>query len=241
MNRVNSPDAVAVIPAHNEAARLRRCVRSVLAAAAEVPGQVVTVVVLDACTDGSAQIVRRFGSTVHALSIDARNVGAARAAGFAYARDMLAANVAGRCWYATTDADSCVDSDWLVRQMAAGADMVLGVVRIGNWRHIPTSVARRYMRRYRFRPDEDSPAHGHIHGANMGFSAEAYWEVGGFAALSSGEDVDLVDGFTRRGYRVRYDSALSVVTSARPDGRAPNGFAAHLRSMLHRSTAEEPA
>jgi hypothetical protein len=38
-------------------------------------------------------------------------------------------------------------------------------------------------------------SHHHIHGANMGFQSQHYWRVGGFAALASGEDVDLVDRF----------------------------------------------
>ena len=91
----------------------------------------------------------RFGPGVRVLSIDAHNVGAARAAGFNRARTVWPdANVA-RTWYATTDADSRVDPDWLVRQMVAEADMVLGVVRVGNWRHVPSSVAGRYLHRYR--------------------------------------------------------------------------------------------
>jgi len=233
--------AVVVIPAHNEATRLRRCLRAVQSAAAAVPVPVQAVVVLDACTDASADVAGRFGPAVHVRSIDARNVGAARAAGFEHARTLWPDADAARIWYATTDADSCVDSDWFVRQMAAGADMVLGVVRVANWRQVPASVSRRYLHRYRSNPESDGVGHDHIHGANMGFAGEAYWETGGFAALPSGEDVDLVSRFKRHGYRVRHDSDLSVVTSARRDGRAPNGFAAHLRSMLHRINAEEPA
>ena len=85
----------------------------------------------------------------------------------------------------------------------------------------------------------------------MGFLAEKYWEVGGFAALPSGEDVDLVRRFEQSGLHIRRDASLSVVTSARHDGRAPNGFAApridrsgipaarglrNLMANLHRST-----
>jgi alkylation response protein AidB-like acyl-CoA dehydrogenase len=68
----------------------------------------------------------------------------------------------------------------------------------------------------------------------MGFAAGKYWETGGFAPLASGEDVDLVRRFEQGGYLIRRDISLSVVTSARHEGRAPNGFATHFRSMLHR-------
>jgi len=233
--------AVVVIPAHNEATRLPRCLTAVLAAATAMPGRVLTVVVLDACTDRSAAVADRFGPGVQVLSIDAHNVGAARAAGFNRARTVWPdANVA-HTWYATTDADSRVDPDWLVRQMVADADMVLGVVRVANWRHVPSSVAGRYLHRYRSKFGSDGEGHNHVHGANMGFAAEKYWEVGGFAALPSGEDVDLVRRFEQRSFHIRRDARLSVVTSARHDGRAPNGFAAHVRSKLHRRGAEDLA
>jgi glycosyltransferase involved in cell wall biosynthesis len=74
-------------------------------------------------------VAEGFGPGVQALSIDAHNVGAARAAGFNRARTVWPDANLARTWYATTDADSRVDPDWLVRQMVADADMVLGVVR----------------------------------------------------------------------------------------------------------------
>jgi glycosyltransferase involved in cell wall biosynthesis len=223
VTRAGFDRAVVVIPAHNEATRLPRCLTAVLAAATAMPGRVLTVVVLDACTDRSTDVADRFGPAVQVLSIDAHNVGAARAAGFNRARTVRPdANVA-RTWYATTDADSRVDPDWLVRQMVADVDMVLGVVRVAYWRHVPSSVAGRY--RYRSKSASDE-GHNHVHGANMGSVAETYWEVGGFAALPSSKDVDLVRRFEQRSYHIRRDANLSVVTSARYDGRAPNGFAA---------------
>ena len=215
-----------VIPAHNEAALLPRCLRATLTAAACLPVRVLTVVVLDACDDGSAALAGRFGPDVHFVRIDARSVGAARAAGFCYARSICGRDDA-RTWYATTDADSRVDPDWLLRQTAADADMVLGVVRVPEWRHHPTAVARHCLLKYQ----SDGPDHHHIHGANLGCRADVYWRVGGFAALPSGEDVDLVKRFESAGYFIRRDAQLSVATSDRRHGRAPGGFAAHLRAV----------
>lgn len=232
--------AVVVIPAHNEATGLPKCLKSVLTATQRVPGGVQTIVVLDACSDASAQVVRSFGPAVQALPVDARNVGAARAAGFDHAQTIWAESATTRTWYATTDADSCVDPDWLTRQMTADADMVLGVVRISNWRNVPAATARRYLHRYRSKTRADG-GHNHIHGANMGFSAEKYWQIGGFAPLATGEDVDLVRRFEEGGYQILRDSGLSVVTSARAVGKAPNGFAANLTSMLRRRGAEDRA
>jgi glycosyltransferase involved in cell wall biosynthesis len=232
--------AAVVIPAHNEAANLPKSLTAVATAAACSSMPVLTVVVLDACDDASIDLACRLGSDVHFIEVDARNVGASRAAGFSYARTSCGMECTdeSRIWYATTDADSRVDPDWLIRQNAAGADMVLGVVRIGTWRHLPAAAVRRYLNAYRVKRRPDG--HGHVHGANMGFQAEAYWRVGGFADVPSGEDVDLVRRFEEQDFVIDRDERLSVTTSARQKGKAPKGFAAHLR-RIPRTADREPA
>jgi glycosyltransferase involved in cell wall biosynthesis len=185
-----------------------------------------TVVVLDACDDGSEGLAEQFGPDVHFVSIDARNVGTARAAGFEYARSVCDSVEPERTWFATTDADSVANCEWLARMTAADADMVLGTVRIPVWR-LPVEVARRYLLAY----NSKGPGHNHIHGANMGFRADAYWRVGGFKALATGEDVDLVQRFESADLRIHRDVGLSVTTSVRQVGRAPGGFAHHLREL----------
>ena len=232
-------DGVAVvIPAHNERARLPACLRAVLTAALCVPIPVTIVVVLDASDDDSEQLAGRYGPDVHFVRVEAHNVGAARAAGFGYARSLFGDD--DECWYATTDADSRVDPGWLVHQLGLGVDMVLGVVRVADWRHHSADVADRYVQAYEAGPRHQDGHHEHIHGANMGFSARAYWRVGGFRTLPSGEDVDLVERFEAAGYCIHRDTELSVTTSARTQARAPHGFAHHLR-QLGRSAAGDCA
>ena len=210
-----------------------------LTAALCAPIPVTIVVVLDASDDGSAELAGQYGPDVHFVRVDARNVGAARAVGFGYARSLFGDD--DECWYATTDADSRVDPGWLVHQLELGADMVLGVVRVDRLapplsrRRRPLSAGLRRARRA-----GQGRRHEHVHGANMGFSARAYWRVGGFRALSSGEDVDLVERFEAAGYRIHRDTELSVITSARTQARAPHGFAHHLR-QLERSAAGDCA
>lgn len=232
--------AVVVIPAHNEAKRLPHSLKAVVTAAACLPIPVLTVVVLDACDDESQRLAGSFGSDVHFVEVDVRNVGAARAVGFDYAQKQCAEQLTedSRIWYATTDADSRVDADWLVRQCESGCDMLLGVVRIANWRRVSAAAAVAYLRAYRAK--RRGRDHGHVHGANMGFRADAYRRVGGFSALPTGEDVDLVQRFEQAGYHIDRDDRLSVVTSARQVGRAPRGFAKHLWSMGNR-VDREPA
>ena len=228
--------AVVVIPAHNEVSHLPSCLKAMVTAAACAPFPVKIVIVLDACDDDSRGLAGQFGDDVQFVEVNVRNVGAARRAGFDYARELCATD--SRTWYATSDADTRVDADWLVRQTNSAADVVLGVVRIVNWRRFSATAARRYLSAYRSKFHRDG--HDHVHGANMGFSAEAYWEVGGFATLASDEDVDLVRRFEAAGYRIARDRQLSVVTSARPVGRAPRGFAKQLRTIAPRARRGTP-
>jgi glycosyltransferase involved in cell wall biosynthesis len=223
---------VVVVPAHNELEHLPRSLKALTTAALCMPVPVITVVVLDACDDGSERLAGRFGAHVHFVSVDAGCVGAARAAGFEYAREHCPAAIE-RTWYATTDADSVVNAQWLPRMTSADADMVLGVVRVPLWRHFPAEVARRYLRAYHSK----DRSHNHIHGANMGFRAAAYWRVGGFRALPTGEDVELVERFQAAGMRIHRDAKLVVATSDRRDGHAPRGFAQHLRDLTRRTGA----
>jgi glycosyltransferase involved in cell wall biosynthesis len=230
--------AAVVVPAHNERADLSACLRAIVSAARCVPRPVTVVVVLDSSDDDSIELAGRFGPDVHFVSLEAHNVGAARAVGFAYAHSLFGYNAA--CWYATTDADSRVDPDWLVHQLGLDADMVLGVVRVDDWRDRSPDVANRYMQAYAAGAMQQNGHHEHIHGANMGFSARAYWRVGGFRALSCGEDVDLVARFEAAGYCIHRDAELSVITSARVQARAPYGFA-HRLNQLEESSAEDCA
>ena len=227
--------AAVVIPAHDERDNLSRCLNAVLAAASVLAVPTRIVVVLDTCTDGSGELRKLYGSEVSFIEVDARNVGASRAAGFEHARD--SAVPGGATWYATTDADSRVDDDWLARQVDADADMVLGVVRVSNWRHVSAATVNRYLTAYRAKSRRKGSAHGHVHGANMGFSADAYWASGGFADLASGEDVDLVRRFESAGRRIHRDADLVIETSARSQGRAPRGFASYLRTMSRSGAA----
>jgi glycosyltransferase involved in cell wall biosynthesis len=224
--------AVVVIPAHDERDNLPRSLNAVLAAASALGLPVHVVAVLDSCTDGSADLAELYGSDVVFIDVDVKNVGAARAAGFAHARTLYGeAPDESRMWYATTDGDSRVGGDWLLRQVDADVDMVLGVVHVTNWRHVSAAAVNRYLTAYRAKTRQRGAGHGHVHGANMGFRADAYWDEGGFAGLESGEDVELVRRFERSGRRIRRDARLSVETSARSEGRAPRGFAAYLRSV----------
>ena len=78
----------------------------------------------------------------------------------------------------------------------------------------------------------DAEGHPHVHGANLGVSAEAYGRVGGFRALALHEDVQLVASLVDAGWRVARTARARMVTSARSDNRvAGGGFAAYLAAL----------
>lgn len=210
-----------VIPAHDEAALIGACLGAALEAARHpaLRGELVEiVVVLDDCSDGTADAVSCHA--VESLPIRARNVGAARAAG---ARWLLQR---GARWLAFTDADSRVSSDWLVQQLRQNAEVVCGTVVVDDWsdhEDMALHLQRHFRSTY-----SDSDGHRHIHGANLGVSAAAYQSVGGFAPLASSEDVALVEALQKTDVRIAWSAAPRVVTSARRVARAPAGFAAAL-------------
>jgi len=217
------------IPAHNEAALLARCLRAAGTAAARYRAKsgeaVKIVVVLDACSDGSDAICAGFD--VDTLAIGARNVGIARAHG---AAQLLQA---GARWLAFTDADSMVAPDWLVEQLALGADAVCGPIDVDDWGAHPPHARDAFSSRY-----VAADGHRHVHGANLGVSAAAYRRAGGFAPLECAEDVALVCALLAAGARVAWSARPRVVTSGRRIARVRGGFADTLARIGKRLRAQ---
>lgn len=220
MRRRGFDQVVVVVPAHDEQELLPSCLAALRFAAERVALPVRIVVVLDACTDGSEDVL---GAGVQRVVVQHRCVGAARAAGFD------AAPLTRRSWLATTDADTVVTPTWLVDQLRrsrAGADVVLGTVQVRDWGRHPAELRWRYEADY-----TQADGHRHVHGANLGISGLAYRRIGGFAPLPAHEDVDLVRRALLAGLTLDWTAEVVVHTSSRTDGRAPGGFAAHLHDL----------
>ncbi len=180
--------------------------------------------VLDACTDDSG------ACAPDALEVQARNVGVARAAGFAEVLRREAGRPAGQLWLATTDADSTVPADWLAEQLRlarSGAEVVAGTVRVGDWSEQPAAARHRFGSTYG-RPRRGHP---HVHGANLGLSAAAYVDAGGIPPLALAEDQGLVDLLRARARRLVATGRIPVTTSGRRESRTIGGFADHLRGL----------
>jgi glycosyltransferase involved in cell wall biosynthesis len=213
-----------IIPAHNEEALIGQCLRSVIRASLHpaLAGEEVRIfVVTDSCTDGTAAIARALN--VQVLSVEQRNVGAARATGAAVALSQQAR------WLSFTDADTSVADDWLVQQLRCRADAVCGVISVDDWTGHSDAVRENFVVTY-----QDADGHRHIHGANLGVTADAYRLAGGFQPYVSNEDVALVDALIVAGATIAWSAEPRVVTSARVDSRAPGGFGAALRAAACR-------
>ena len=214
-----------IIPVHNEEQLLGDCLRAVLRAAryVEADGEAVRIVaVLDACDDASANIAAQL--EVETLSIGAQCVGLARAQGAAF---LLAA---GARWLAFTDADTLVSEDWLIAQLRLNADVVCGTIAVTDWGQYGEPMRLHFERTY-----TDADGHRHVHGANLGVSAQAYRRAGGFASLALSEDVALVDALIASGAHVAWSAAPRVITSARTDFKAAGGFGATLAAVAGNS------
>jgi len=222
-----------VIPAHNEQDLLPSCLTAVRRSASQLDVPVHLVVAADACTDRTAAIARGHGADV--VEVGARCVGAARRAGV---RQLLQATRhldPSAVWIATTDADTRVPPWWLRRQISyasQGWEGVLGTVTVDNWADHPSRVQRLFAQRYR----AWQAHHPHVHGANLGFAADAYLTVGGFRPLPTAEDHALVDDLVAAGIPLLRTTGIPVVPSARSRARAPGGFSWLLATL---AAAEE--
>ena len=223
-----------VIPAHDEECLIGPCLAAALRAAAapELLGEPVeTIVVLDQCTDRTAIECQKRG--VRTLSVEARNVGMARAAG----ADALLAR--GARWLAFTDADSEVGAQWLVEQLGLCADAVCGSISVTDWK--PHGEHADLLHRHFLETYRDCDGHRHVHGANLGVSAQAYRRAGGFQPMTCSEDEALVNALQATGARIAWSAKPRVTTSARRHARAPGGFADALVAAVARQLAGGPA
>jgi len=223
-----------VVPAHNEEAYLQRCLAALHTAASHpaLDGEPVLIhIVLDNCDDGSEDVLKRWqlrhASDLVPLTysqIDKRKVGAARASG----ADRLVR--LGVRWLAFTDADTEVSPAWLVEQLALDVDVVCGSVAVDDWS--PHAGHADLLRTHFSEHYTDRDGHRHIHGANLGVSAAAYLEAGGFESVPCHEDVYLVAALERIGARFAWSAAPRVVTSARTNARARGGFGDYMLAVV---------
>ncbi len=220
---------VVVIPARNEEMLLPGCLESVRDAAGRTEVPVGVVVVLDDCTDRTADICHRFG--VESIHVYAGCVGIARAAGVTAA--LARCSSPETTWLANTDADTVVSESWLRTQIALGddgADAVLGVVGLSA--DAPSELRAAHDSHYA-RRRRGNGTHTHVHGANLGVRASAYLACGGFPPLTAHEDRELVLRMQAiGGWTIVRSDQVTVTTSARTESRCGAGFGADIARLV---------
>jgi glycosyltransferase involved in cell wall biosynthesis len=231
--------AVVVVPARDEQDTIGGCLEAL--AEQTVPREEFeTLVVLDACSDRTAEVVAEHaagtGLRLRTIPGPGRGAGAARRAGMEAAAAQLSGRPDGLI--ACTDADSRPAPDWLERQLAhtaRGARVVAGLIELEpeDQASLPDAVlarrerdaAARLRRVRRLDPDAD---HHHFAGASIGITASTYEEVGGLEPLTALEDAAFAARLHEHGIAIVRPADVRVRTSARPDGRAARGLSVDL-------------
>ncbi len=199
---------------------------------------------LNECSDSSLAVAEAYRNrSVHRVHI-ADAAAASGNVGFARHTAMMmgvAATSTANGLLLTTDADSAPRTDWLVSMTAAlrKADVVTGrIVRTGEYpSNLQDRLENYYDALFELRrrldpvPWEAIDTHHYAGGANIGVRAQTYLAIGGFSALTCGEDALLIDDAARAGFRVRRDASCVVYTSDRREGRAGGGLALALRQL----------
>ena len=253
-----TPSAIVAIPVRNEVERIEACLRAIAAQVGLTPGSLGLVLFLNNCTDGTDALVARLVPT---LSIPVRIVSedySGAHAGWARRRAMDAAAAwlgeAGNAgMILSTDADSRVPPNWVIRNRAAieaGADAVAGRVELdaneaallppslparGRLEDIYDALITEAEARIDPDPHDPWPCHRTAIGATLAVTRTAYLQVGGMPEIPLGEDGAFIARLIQYGLRVRHATDVCVTISARLTGRAPGGVADTIRSRC-----EEP-
>lgn len=238
--------AVAV-PARDEAEDLPACLAALDRAAADSPGPVTILILLNDCTDASAAIVahaRLAHATLHGIEVGLlpgqRHAGTARRLAFDAAATYLRE---GRDLLMSTDADTCVDRHWFARtvqHVEGGAEAVAGraLTRRDDRLALGVAAARRltllgryytaldWLRARQFPdPADPWPRHYYEGGASIALTLDLYRRIGGAPTPPLAEDRALFDRVRAVGGHVRHPLDVRVFTSCRTAGRAPGGMA----------------
>jgi len=205
-------DASIIIPAHNERERIGATIRAALAQ--DFSGTYEVIVVDNASTDGTADVVREFPQ-VHLIQESQPGVQYARERGRQQAQGEILAYL---------DADNLAPHDWLARGVAAFHNSrVVGVS--GPYDYYDGGRLFRWLS-LKMQQIGYSAMHFFVHsmlhrggvmiGGNSLFRASALEAIGGFntAITFYGDDTDTAMRLTRVG-RVRWVPSLSVRSSAR--------------------------
>lgn len=225
-----------VVPACNEADSIVACLDSVLGALDQgglSQSDSWVTVVADSCRDATAHLARQtleYRGSVIECSV--ASPGAARRLGAAAILAHFEQVPYSRVWIANTDADTCVASNWISRQLEladSGCCGVAGIVYVEEAEGLDRRTLSTLLADYTI---HDDGTHPHVHGANLGIRADAYIDAGCWSPIPLAEDHCLWSRVRARGWPTAACSRTVVRTSGRLRGRAVGGFADSLRNRL---------
>jgi hypothetical protein len=246
-----APRVVVAIPVKNEEERIGLCLEALALQENVDFGDVAVVLLLNNCTDGTAEQVREiapllpFRVELHSVELEGSyaNAGWARK----LAMDAAARLAASDGLILTTDADTLAHDDWVaanLREIANGHDAVAGYVMADPMElmQLPPAILERGSLEWEYqqlaaeldaRVDPEAhdpwPRHNQNCGASAAVTAAAYRAIGGLPPRPVGEDRALFEALRRIDGKIRHSLEVQVVTSARTDGRASGGLADEIR------------
>ncbi len=249
----SAPRLIVGIPVRNEADRIIAC----LQALAWQDGARIdrVVLLLNNCTDGTANLVRAFQAEAQ-LHVDLHerilppheaHAGQARRLVMQLCAERAEANDV----LLTTDADGQVTPDWGAQNVAAlasGADVVCGRVELDPIEAalIPAILHEDDARECAYDrlldeihahldpdPADPLPRHTEASGASIALTAAVYRRCGGVPAIPLGEDRALIAALRAIGAGIRHAPDVRVIVSGRTEGRAVGGMADTIRRRLN--------
>jgi glycosyltransferase involved in cell wall biosynthesis len=226
------PDISVIVPVRDRAGVIGPCLDSILAS--DYPADRLEVVVVDnASSDGTADVLRSYGARIRAVYEPKRGPAAARNAGLRVARGEA---------IAFTDSDCIVDRAWVARVVAPLADRTLGAVG-GCIRALPSGNGVEHfgerIHDHARAIQEFRPAY--LITMNLAARRDLLQQLHGFdERLIRCEDVDISYRIAQAGYRFAYapDAVVyhrnrSTVPQLIAEGYA-HGFYAMKVNRLHR-------
>jgi len=246
-----APHTVVAIPVKDEAQRLPACLQSFVTQEGVDLSGVAMILMLNNCTDGTADVVRALAPTLpyrlelHQVELHNghANAGWARRLAMEAAARLAAPDGV----LLTTDADTVVHCDWIeanLREIEAGHDAVAGYVMAepDELMELPPAILERGRLEWEYqqlaaeldaRVDVEAhdawPRHNQNCGASAAVTLRAYRLIGGLPPRPVGEDRALFEMIRRIDGKIRHSLEVQVVTSARTDGRASGGLADEIR------------
>ena len=239
------PTLVAGIPVKDEVERIGDCLLALAGQRGVALDHVV--LLLNNCTDGTADVVRSLGPSLPFAVLCAERQYPPRIAHAGTARReamQLAATLAGPDGILfTTDADGQVAPNWLAANLdalALGPEAVCGraecnaieAADIPAYLHEDDVVEVAYgtaLDRIHDLvdpdPDDPWPRHTEHSGASIAVTVRAWEKAGGVPALPSGEDRGFLAALRRVDVAIRHAPEVVVTVSGRTQGRAPGGMA----------------